>query len=255
MNLKYISQYIVITALFITIQIVGSDAFNFDQLDSFQNNLFDQLDLSQTTSEENKSLPDAFDNLVTNITEGDLTHMRSSCPTGEASLILGLANGLNLPNLLNPSIYFKTLVPQSRNILSLPNTQLVTYQFLPKQQLTTHLFINVTPRKNFRNSQDCIAGTHLGSYLNIKTNALINALDQAIELISDDDLKVRLQHVDTNKLLWAFEQAKLEERRLGVFFHYYRQMSEKSYFQVKLPVYWLIRNLNYDQQFKDIIQQ
>jgi len=244
MNTKYISKYIVVAALFITTQIVASDAFSFDEFDNFN--------LSQTTGEENKSFPDAFDNLVTDITAEDLLHIKSCAPT---DLIFNSINFVNLPQVLDPSIYKKTLVPQDRNIFNYPNTLLVSYQFLPQQQFTTHLFINVTPRKNFRNSEDCITGTSLDSYLNIRSKGLLFTLNQLLELISDDELKNKLKRVDVDKLLWAFEQAHLEERRLGVIGHYYRQMTEKSYFQIKLPLYWMIRNLNYDKQYKDIMQQ
>jgi hypothetical protein len=252
MNVNYISRYVAITALFIITQITASDEFSFDQFDQFSD-----FDVSQSASEESKSFPDAFDNLVTDITEADLSQTRSSCAPGQANLALGVINAFKFQNLLDPSIYKRTLVPQNRNVISLPNTQLVTYQFLPQQQLTTHLFINVTPRKNFRNSEDCITGTNLGSYLNIRTQGLLYTLDEILQspLFSDEELRAKLNRVDTDKLLWAFEQAKLEERRIGLFFHYYRQLTEKSYFQVKLPVYWMIRNLNYDQEFKNIIQQ
>ncbi len=244
MNIKYMSKYIVITALFITTQIVANDAFSFDQ--------FDDFDLPQVTINENKSFSDAFDSLVTDITTEDLSHIRSCTPT---ELIFNSIKAVNLPQVLDPSIYKKTLVPLDRNIFNYPNTLLVSYQFLAQQQFTTHLFINVTPRKNFRDSQDCIQGTRLDSYLNIRSKGLLTTLDNLLELISDEELKNKLKRLDTDKLLWAFEQAHLEERRLGVLGHYYKQISEKSYFQAKLPLYWMIRNLNYDKQYKDIMQQ
>lgn len=254
MNLKYMSKYIVITALFITTQIVASDAFSFDSFDDFE--------LSQPATEENKSFHDAdpfdnFSNLVTDITTDDLSHIRASCTPGQNNIILGVVKTFNLPQVLDPSIYRKTLIPKDRNIINYPNMQLVTYQFLPEQQFTTHLFINVTPKKNFRDSQDCIQGTHLGSYLNIRNKGLLNTLDELLQsdLFTDENLRTVLRRVDTDKLLWAFEQAHFEERRLGLLGHYYRQMSDKSYFQVKLPVYWMIRNLNFEKQYKDIITQ
>ena len=247
MNLNYISRYVVVATLFITTQIKTD--FNTDD--------FSDFDIPEIISDENKSLPDAFDNLVTDITEADLSHVRSNCSPAQTGLALGVINSFNFQGLLDPSIYKKTLLPKDRNIINYPNMQLVTYQFLPEQQITTHLFINVTPRKNFRNSDDCIKGTQLGSYLNIRTKGLLYTLDELLQspLFSDEELRQKLQRVDSDKLLWAFEQGKLQEGRIGIFGHYYRQINEKSYFQAKLPFYWMIRNLNYDQEYKDIMQQ
>ena len=246
MNLKYISKYIFLTLALITNLIVADEDSSFDSLNDM---FFDFIDISQE-SEKGMNL-DSLDNLVTNITPDDLSSNRSSCTPLDTVIILGAINTFNVASLLNLPLYKKTLIPFSRNLINYPNMQIVTYTDLADRQLTTHVFGNFTPKKNFCNSKEFKPGTRIGSYLNIENKAITNLFNQLASAFPN----VPALKLDPNKLLKNLGDARFEERRLGVFLHYYHKLNEKTYWQAKLPVFWMERNLNFSQSEKEAIDR
>jgi len=253
MNLKYIVRYIVLIFTFIVNPVVADEDFSFDSLNDIS---FDSIDISKDS--ENKGMKlDSLDNLVTDITADDLSTIRSqSCSATEVSFLLGIINAFNMTPILNAPVYKKTLTPKSRNLINYPNTQIITYSDLADRQLTTHIFANITPKKNFCNSQEFKPGTRIGSYLNIENKEITNLFKtiQNSPLIGPD-IKTALQGLNVNNLLKNLGDARFEERRLGLFAHYYHIVNDKTYFQAKLPFFWMERNLNFSQQEKEAIDR
>jgi hypothetical protein len=248
MNLKYISKYIFLTFTLITNLAVASEDFSFDSLND--------ISFDFDTSSENKGMNlDSLDNLVTDITAEDLLSRRS-CSPGETTFILGILNAFNVAPILNQPFYKKTLVPFSRNLINYPNMQIVTYSDLADRQFTTHVFANFTPKKNFCNSQEFKPGTRIGSYLNIENKEITNLFKtiQDSPLISPE-MKSKFQGLNVNNLLKNFGDARFEERRMGLFGHYYHRINDKTYWQAKLPVFWMERNLNFSQEEKEAIDR
>lgn len=244
MNLKYISKYIFLTLTLITNSVVASEDFSFDSL----NNISFDFD----TSSENKGMDlDSLDNLVTDITADDLSARRSSCTPADVGLLLLAINELNISSLLNQAVYKKTLIPTSRNLINYPNMQIVTYSDLADRQFTTHIFANFTPKKNFCNSQEFKPGTRIGSYLNIENKEITNLFKKLSNFLPN----VPGLNFNINKLLKNLGDARFEERRLGLFGHYYHRINDKTYFQAKLPVFWMERNLNFSQDEKEAIDR
>lgn len=243
MNLKYISKYIFLTLTLITNLVVASEDFSFDSLND--------ISFDFDTSSENKGMNlDSLDNLVTDITADDFSTSRSCSPL-ETQIILGAINGLGIATLLNQPVYKKTLVPFSRNLINYPNTQIITYSDMADRQFTTHVFANFTPKKNFCNSQEFKPGTRIGSYLNIENKEVTNLFKNLSNLFPN----LTGLNFDINNLLKNLGDARFEERRMGLFGHYYHRINDKTYFQAKLPVFWMERNLNFSQDEKEAIDR
>lgn len=253
MNLKYISKYIFVTLTFVANPIVANEDFSFDSLNDIS---FDSIDISKESDNKGMNL-DSLDNLVTDITADDLSSIRSqSCSPAEASFLIGILNAFQVPPILNEPFYKKTLIPKSRNLINYPNTQIITYSDLADRQFTTHLFANLTPKKNFCNSKEFKPGTRIGSYLNVENKEITNLFNtiQNSPLIGPD-IKVALQGLNINKFLKTLGDARFEERRLGLFGHYYHIINDKTYFQAKLPFFWMERNLNFTAEEKETLDR
>ncbi len=246
MNLKYISKYILLTLIVITTPIVANEDFDFD---SITDTSFDFLDLL-TESDTKNSEFDPFDNLVTDINPEDLSSDTASCTPDQVAGLLAVIKIFNISSLLNESIYKKTLVPFSRNLINYPNMQIVTYSDLADRQLTTHIFANFTPKKNYRNSTEFKPGTRIGSYLNIENRAIINLYNELRK--TDPNL---VPFLNINNFLKTLGDARFEERRIGLFGHYYHKINDKTYWQAKLPIFWMERNLNFTQDEKDFLNR
>ncbi|MBI2344609.1 hypothetical protein HYV10_00865 [Candidatus Dependentiae bacterium] len=254
MNFKYISTYIFLTLALTTNIFADNEDASFDFLNN--DTSFDLIDISSGT--ENKGMNfDPLDNLVTDITPSDLSSIRSqSCSPEERSFLLGVINTFNASAILNQPFYRRTSVPVSRNLINYPNTQIITYSDLADRQFTTHIFANITPKKNFCNSQEFKPGTRIGSYLNIENKEITNLFNsiQDSPLIGPD-IKMALQGLNINRLLKTLGDARFEERRIGLFGHYYHIINDTTYFQAKLPFFWMERNLNFSTAEKEIIDR
>lgn len=199
---------------------------------------------------------DELDDIFSSISATDLEQLRY-CEPGEAQIFLTFLTNpsINIPAILDPQFYKNTAIPRSENIIRYPNFQLCTYQEPDQNQLTVHLFFNQTTRKNYTQSTEDINGTRIGSYLNIENQALIR-------LLQSDNLSTLLppslaplKSVQFPDLLRTIADAHFEERRLGGMLHFYHETSSTSYLELKTPVLWMIRNLNFTQEEKNFISK
>jgi len=208
----------------------------------FQNNAIHTMDFD-----------DEFDSLCSSITTDDLAVLRSSsCEAGLSSFLLPLLDSIKFPQLLNQDFYIETSVPVNRNLINFPNFQICTYQQpIPKHLFTVHGFYNQTSQKYFTSNQPHKPGNKIGSYLNIQNADYIKALDAGLDLIPPGAIK----NVDFPDVFQLISNCRLEERRLGFMNHYYQQITEKSYFEAKMPFFWMVRNLNFTPLEKELIQE
>lgn len=188
---------------------------------------------------------DEFDNLLSSISEEELQTLRT-CSPGESAEWNSLLTAAGIPQVLNNQFYIKTSLPRTRNILNYPEFQLCSYQDMDsKSQLTFHPFYNQTTRKNYTQSVGKIDGTRIGSYLNIEDKNFISLLDGALKSpLLPDDL-APLRGLNYPVLLNDLANARLEERRLGFLTHYYHKIDKNTYFEFKIPVLYMIKNLNF----------
>jgi hypothetical protein len=188
---------------------------------------------------------DEFDNLLESFSEEEL-HTLRSCEPGEAAQWNNLLTAAKIPQALNNQFYIKTSLPRTRNILNYPEFQLCSYQDMDsKSQLTFHLFYNQTSRKNYTQSEGQVDGTRIGSYLNIEDRNFISLLDGAFRSPALPDDLAPLRGLNYPVLLNDLANARLEERRLGFLTHYYHKIDKYTYFEFKLPVLYMIKNLNF----------
>jgi len=216
---------------------------------------FDTFDLTAEKSETNtKSMDvDDFDRMVTDISAQDLTHIRSCAPGEAQTFLLALsAFAPNAANALNETLYKKTSIPISRNLINYPTIQIVSYQPIDGRQFTTHLFYNQTGKKQFR-SLDKGDGTRIGSYLNIENKSLLNVIDELTEspLFPTSISK----NFDTRKFAKTLADARFEEHRIGIIGHYIHKFDHEVSFEAKLPIFWMVRNLNFTPREKNVIQK
>lgn len=250
MDLKSIKQhcsFFALSLLFCSQVFTADDALNFDSFDlpEIQNN-----DFTQNRSD------DEFNNLIENINDADLSTLRS-CSPGNANDWLTVFSLFGLVPILNEPIYKATSIPISRNLIHYPTMELCTYTDLSNRQFTGHFLINKTTYKAYRTSTEDEVGTRLGSYINIENQSILTVLDEILSgpLITDQSIRDKFKALDMRALTRAFGNARFEERRLAFMGHYYREMGKDWYFEVKMPLLWVIRNLNYDQVDKDFIDK
>lgn len=250
MNFKSISMYAYfLTLVFTSYCIVADEAFSFDSFDLLSS-------VEQQDPDSNKSMDvDDFDRMVNDISAQDMSQIRA-CATGEANNFLTIIDLFKVTPILNEPFYKKTSIPRSRNLINYPCWQLCTYQPISGRQFTTHLFYNQTNKKQFRASDDWIDGTRVGSYLNIENRTLLTVLDEIFESpFFPDNLRNIAKNIDSRKITRTFGNARLEERRLGIIGHFIQEFSNESYFEAKLPILWMIRNLNFTQDEKDFLDK
>lgn len=208
-----------------------------------------------TNIQSNSFDHDDFDNLLDSISEQDL-HTLRTCEPGEAEEWNNLLTAAGIPQALNNQFYIKTSLPRTRNILNYPEFQLCSYQDMDsKSQLTFHLFYNQTSKKNYTQSVGQIDGTRIGSYLNIEDKNFISLLDAAFKSPVLPPELAPLRGLNYPMLLNDLANARLEERRLGFLTHYYHKIDKYTYFEFKLPVLYMIKNLNFTKQEKAAFQR
>ena len=193
---------------------------------------------------------DEFDSLLGNITEEKIKALQN-CAPGEAAVWNNFLTTLGVPQTLNNQFYIKTSLPRTRNIMNYPEFQLCSYQDMDsKSQLTFHLFYNQTSRKNYTQSVGRIDGTRIGSYLNIEDKNFISLIDAGLRTIPLPPDLQPLQSLNYPILLNDLANARLEERRLGFLSHYYHKIDKNTYFEFKIPVLYMIKNLNFTKEEK-----
>ncbi len=198
---------------------------------------------------------DEFDNLLSNISEEELQVLRT-CEPGEAATWNALLTAAGVPQALNNQFYIKTSLPRTRNILNFPEFQLCSYQDMDsRSQLTFHLFYNQTSRKNYTQSVDQIDGTRIGSYLNIEDKNFISLLDAALKSSSLPADLAPLRGLNYPVLINDLANARLQERRLGFLTHYYHKLSKYTYFEFKVPVLYMMKNLNFTEKEKNTFRR
>lgn len=198
---------------------------------------------------------DEFDTLLGNISQEDLETLRS-CEPNEANIWNLFLTSAGIPKSLNEQFYIYTSLPRTRNIINFPEFQLCSYQDMnSKHQFTSHIFYNQTSRKNFTQSENCIDGTRIGSYLNIQNGTFVQLLDAALSVPDLPDALVPLKNFNYPPLFADLANSRLEERRLGVLFHYYQKIDPLTYFEAKLPFLYMLKNLNFTDKEKNRIRQ
>jgi len=242
MKLKLIKQH----CSFLTLSLIFSvatanDLFNFDSIDLSE-------PTESTTSPSKAISNDDFDDLINGITPEELATIRS-CPLGNANNWLLAFAQLDFIPALNAPFYKATSIPITRNLIHYPAMEICSYPDLSNRQFTGHILFTQTSQKAFRTSTDDEVGTRIGSYLNIEDRTLINVLEK---FFSTNKQKATVDFTALNRALGS---AHLEERRFAFMSHYYQEMGNDFYFEAKMPLIWMIRNLNFKQQYKDVIDQ
>lgn len=199
---------------------------------------------------------DEFDGLVNDISSEDLDFIRT-CEPEEAKAWNDLLTAFQVPSGLDREFYLHTQLPRTRNLLNFPTFQVCTYQDIIGQNLLSfHFFYNQTTKKNFTQSTSTIDGERIGSYLDIEHGTvfgLIEAMRSNPSLIPA--ALEPLTKLNFPNILCSIGNARLEERRIGVLTHWYHSFNENTYFEFKMPILWMMKNLNFNQKDKDAIAQ
>lgn len=246
MNFKLLKQHCSFLILFLINCTIYADDTTFD---------FDSFDLLETENISTKTTADDFDDLISGITPEELSLIRS-CPAGDANLWLLVFAQFNLVSVLNAPFYKATSIPITRNLIHFPAMEICSYPDLSNRQFTGHILFTKTSEKAFRTSTEDEIGTRIGSYLNIENRTLLNVIEEILTSPSaPESLREKLQQIDFRALTRALGNAHLEERRFAFMGHYYQEMGRDFYFEAKMPLVWMIKNLNFKQKDKDTIQQ
>lgn len=206
---------------------------------------------------------DEFDSFFDESGEINVTkNMIRSCEPGEATSWVLFLTALGIPKLLDAPFYLRTNVPNVRNIINYPN--FFIFQPLAEQQLRIYTFYEAASKKNFtkaktnqisKNKCDYQSGQRLGSYLNIENAGILSFLETDIpkyrELLPPE--LQPLTHIHFPLVMNAFGNARQEERRLGVMFHYYKQFNPKTMLEVRMPILYEIHNLNFNEEDKNTL--
>ena len=242
-------------ATFTLFMLLGTTLFHTTQTNAFSS---DEAITRDIQAKSDDMLDDDLDALLDSITPEDLIKLRSCEPLEAKAWLDILTQVVNLPVVFDQDFYKKTSIPIARNLINYPDFLLCSYQKpSSNNQLTTHVFYNITPLKAFTqdpvNSPYKEVGTRIGSYLNIENGALIDLIDQAFNSGLVPPALAPLRGVNFPNLLRTIGNARLEERRMGLFFHYYQQVHPRTFLEIKLPFLWMIRNLNFTPAEKQVI--
>lgn len=212
--------------------------------------------ISSPVSADSSSDFDEFDNILNSISEETLTTFRS-CEPGEAKDWGALLDTFKIPTVFDEDLYNVTTTPTHRNIINYPNFFIFSYQAPAEQQMTCHLFYNQAVKKHFtkdeineRNNTNAhnINGTELGSYLNIDNGTFASVIAENLANFGDmiPPSLSSLKQIQFPKIFKTLAKAHLEERRIGFLAHYYKQLTDCSSLEIKLPFLWQERNINFD---------
>lgn len=216
----------------------------------FFDNTFSSLD---TRTLSDSDIDDDDDAYFQSISMLDLTTTRS-CSPGEASEWVSVFTALNVPKILNITVFKKTSLPNSRNIINFPNFLLCSYPCPTSDQLTFHAFYNQTSKQYFTRDEADDAGTRIGSYLDVKDKTVLDVLAENLSSLPAD--LASLKNLNLPDFFGTVANARLQERRIGFLGHYYHQVNSATYFEAKLPCLWMIKNINFtDAEKKSIKKQ
>lgn len=188
--------------------------------------------------------------------------MMRSCEAGEATIWVTYLEALGIPDLLDAPFYLNTNIPTVRNLINYPNFFL--FQPLAKQELRFYTFYNAASKKNFtkartnkitENKCDYQSGQRLGSYLNVEDAGILSFLETDIPKYREllPPALQPLTHIHFPLILNALGNARLEERRLGVMFHYYKEFNQKTILEIRMPILYQIHNLNFNEEDKNTL--
>lgn len=198
---------------------------------------------------------DEFDLLLNDISPADLEKLRS-CEPGEAAAWNFLLTQAGIPELLDIPFYKETSEPRTRNLIDFPEFQLCSYQDMDSiHQFTWHMFYNQTSKKNYTKSTTKVVGTRMGSYINIECKTFLSLLEEATRSPLLPPELAPLKNLNFPLIFYNLANARLEERRFGTLGHYYQKINSKTYFEAKLPIIWMIRNLNLTDKEKETLTQ
>lgn len=229
----------------LTLSTAASDHFNIDAI-NFPTEQADEFD-------------DYFNE------SGEMTINKSmvrSCEPGEATQWVTYLDALGIPALLDAPFYLNTNIPNVRNLINYPN--FFIFQPLAEQQFRCYTFYEAASKKNFTKdktnkpckNQLCYSnGQRLGSYLNIEDAGILSFLETDIPKYRDllPPALQPLTHIHFPLVLNALGNARLEERRLGIMFHYYKQFNPKTMLEIKMPIMYQIHNLNFNEKDKNTL--
>lgn len=188
--------------------------------------------------------------------------MIKSCEPGEATIWVTYLDALGIPALLDAPFYLNTNIPTVRNIINYPN--FFIFQPLAEQQLRIYTFYEAASKKNFtkaktyqicENKCNYQNGQRLGSYLNIEDAGILSFLETDIPKYRDllPPSLQPLTHIHFPLIMNALGNARQEERRLGIMFHYYKQFNPKTMLEIRMPIMYQIHNLNFNEADKNTL--
>jgi hypothetical protein len=201
---------------------------------------------------------DEFDELLKNLSHEDLQQIRS-CETGEAQVWNNFFEQFDLPESLNPDFYLQTELPRTRNLMNFPTFQICTYQDIDlANELTFHFFYNQTSQKNYTKSENNIDGTRIGSYINITQGPLtliFKTILQDPTLATLFPALAPLARLNIPLLTNNVANMRLEERRMGMLAHWYHAFNDNTFFEFKIPFFWMVKNLQLTTKEKAAIEE
>src|SRR5579872_3247325 len=168
-------------------------------------------------------------------------------------LLPQLAN-LGVFQLLDINFYLHTNPLVTRSLLDLPIFEV--HMCGPERPWTmgVHLFWNHTNRSVF----SCGDNTNISSYINFDQETLFGKIE---ELVNDPllgefakDFSELIQTVDFNEILQLFEDFTVEQRRVGLMLHLWRQW-DRGELRFLLPFYYQERNLFTTPEKQFLIEQ
>ncbi|MBI2353081.1 hypothetical protein HYV11_02440 [Candidatus Dependentiae bacterium] len=204
---------------------------------------------------------DEFDNLIAS-SDGDTFDrgQLKSCEAGEAAIWVNYLTALQAPELLDEDFYKSTTVrPNARNVLNYPN--FFIFHFPENQVCRFYMFYNQGFKMNFTAASNkqlsCNKwcqndGKRLGSYINIESEKILSILDNYKKLLPSQLAPLHL--FDIPLVATIFANAFLEERRVALMFHYFKNYGDKTTFELKLPFIYEMHNLNFTELEKNTLQ-
>ncbi len=167
--------------------------------------------------------------------------------------IVELIEGVGGFELLEENFYCRTNPLVQRNLLDLPLWELHSCAEPERWIIGGQIFWNKMDRSVFIGKN-----TNLCSYVNLEQNTIFNALDNLSQTLKNDFPTASLfdELSDTSnfqEILGLFKNFTVEQRRLGVMFHAWRQW-QRIEMRMLLPFYYIERNLFATPEEKQAIE-
>ncbi|MBP7854792.1 hypothetical protein KAZ82_02515, partial [Candidatus Babeliales bacterium] len=197
---------------------------------------------------------DGLDDIFNNLSAANIEQIRA-CEPGEAQLFNILIRQYNIAQTLDAPFYLQTELPRTRNLINFPEFQVCSYQDIIKpNQFTWHFFYNYTPRKNYTKTEDYVDGTRIGSYVDVNCGGPISNF---IKVLLQQTIVSQLTPLSQLKFPLIFgnmSNMHLEEVRIGGLAHWYHAFNDKTYLEIKVPMFWMVKYLQMTQCEKDTIE-